>query len=165
MAESISEGTLKQFNLKVGEYIERDAELATIETDKIDVAVNAPESGTVKELLVNEEDTVTVGQDVAIIDTDGAPSEGAKESTEPSQAKKDQSEDATTALAPEPESKREKEPEPAKENAQVARKPEPSKKETPPQPQPAKATAPSGAPGNREERRVGEWKRRLWHQC
>jgi 2-oxoglutarate dehydrogenase E2 component (dihydrolipoamide succinyltransferase) len=35
MAESISEGTLKQFTKKVGDYVEVDEEIATIETDKV----------------------------------------------------------------------------------------------------------------------------------
>lgn len=37
MAESISEGTLKQFNKAVGDYVEQDEEIATIETDKVRV--------------------------------------------------------------------------------------------------------------------------------
>lgn len=35
MAESITEGTLKQWNKKVGDYVELDEEIATIETDKV----------------------------------------------------------------------------------------------------------------------------------
>lgn len=35
MAESISEGTLKQFTKQVGDFVEQDEELATIETDKV----------------------------------------------------------------------------------------------------------------------------------
>jgi 2-oxoglutarate dehydrogenase E2 component (dihydrolipoamide succinyltransferase) len=35
MAESITEGTLKQFSKKVGDYVEQDEEIATIETDKV----------------------------------------------------------------------------------------------------------------------------------
>lgn len=35
MAESISEGTLKQWLKKVGDYVEVDEEVATIETDKV----------------------------------------------------------------------------------------------------------------------------------
>lgn len=35
MAESISEGTLKQFTKAVGDFVEQDEELATIETDKV----------------------------------------------------------------------------------------------------------------------------------
>lgn len=41
MAESISEGTLKQFTKKVGESFERDEELATIETDKVCILYRA----------------------------------------------------------------------------------------------------------------------------
>lgn len=35
MAESISEGTLKQWNKQVGEFVQQDEEIATIETDKV----------------------------------------------------------------------------------------------------------------------------------
>lgn len=35
MAESISEGTLKQWQKGVGDYVEADEEIATIETDKV----------------------------------------------------------------------------------------------------------------------------------
>ena len=34
MAESISEGTLKQWSKQVGDFVEQDEEIATIETDK-----------------------------------------------------------------------------------------------------------------------------------
>ncbi|KAB8274326.1 hypothetical protein BDV30DRAFT_225962 [Aspergillus minisclerotigenes] len=64
MAESISEGVLSTFNRQVGDYVEQDEEVASIETDKIDVAVNAPHSGMITKLIVNEGDTVTVGQAV-----------------------------------------------------------------------------------------------------
>ncbi|KAG6879911.1 hypothetical protein C0992_009575 [Termitomyces sp. T32_za158] len=68
MAESITEGTLKSWSKQVGDSVAADEEIATIETDKIDVSVNAPESGKIIELLVAEEDTVTVGQDLVIIE-------------------------------------------------------------------------------------------------
>lgn len=35
MAESISEGTLKQWNKSIGDFVEQDEEIATIETDKV----------------------------------------------------------------------------------------------------------------------------------
>lgn len=65
MAESITEGTLAQFSKKVGDFIAQDEELATIETDKIDVSVNVPHAGVIQKLLVAEGDTVTVDQAVA----------------------------------------------------------------------------------------------------
>lgn len=64
MAESISEGTLKTWLKQPGDSVQADEEVATIETDKIDVSVNAPSAGKITELLANEEDTVTVGQDL-----------------------------------------------------------------------------------------------------
>lgn len=39
MAESISEGTLKTWNKKVGDYVEADEEIASIETDKVGAAI------------------------------------------------------------------------------------------------------------------------------
>ncbi|KAK4085905.1 hypothetical protein Purlil1_9862 [Purpureocillium lilacinum] len=78
MAESISEGTLSQLLKKVGERVEADEELATIETDKIDVSVNAPEAGIVAQVFVQEGDVVTVGQDLVQLET-GVALEGAQQ--------------------------------------------------------------------------------------
>lgn len=68
-----------KYATEAGDYVEQDEEIATIETDKIDVAVNAPEAGTIKEFLVNEEDTVTVGQDIVKMELGGEPESGRKE--------------------------------------------------------------------------------------
>ncbi|KAK3677835.1 2-oxoglutarate dehydrogenase complex E2 component [Vermiconidia calcicola] len=73
MAESITEGTLKGWSVAEGDYVEQDQELGSIETDKIDVAINSPTAGTVKKFLANEEDTVEVGQDLLVLEHGGAP--------------------------------------------------------------------------------------------
>lgn len=44
MAESISEGTLKQWNKQVGDFVEQDEEIATIETDKVRITSLCPPS-------------------------------------------------------------------------------------------------------------------------
>ncbi|KAG2421643.1 dihydrolipoyllysine-residue succinyltransferase component of 2-oxoglutarate dehydrogenase complex [Aspergillus terreus] len=144
MAESITEGTLKQFTKQVGDYVERDEELATIETDKIDVSVNAPEAGVIKELLVNEEDTVTVGQDLAKIEPGGAP-----EAKEEASEKPKEPAAVEQPKAPEPE-----QPKPEAPKAPAAEKPKAP--EPPKQSQPA-ASTPTEAkptPGSRGEQRV-----------
>lgn len=82
MAESISEGTLATLHKQVGEEIEVDEELASIETDKIDVPINAPQSGQIMELFVSEGDLVTVGQDVAVLETEPDNAEGSSKSNE-----------------------------------------------------------------------------------
>ncbi|OOG00319.1 hypothetical protein ASPCADRAFT_511351 [Aspergillus carbonarius ITEM 5010] len=64
MGESISEGILATFHKQIGDFVEQDEEIASIETDKIDIPVNASESGKVTKLLLSEGDTVTVGQAV-----------------------------------------------------------------------------------------------------
>ncbi|KAI1130207.1 dihydrolipoamide succinyltransferase [Nemania abortiva] len=156
MAESITEGTLKQWNKKVGDYVELDEEIATIETDKIDVAVNAPEAGILKELLANEEDTVIVDQEIAKIEPGSAPEGGDK--SESKEAPK--TEDASAEAQPAP-AEQESKPQPTQES-----KPEPSAKPSPP-PAPKKESAPAPtqstkdasaatgpALGSREERRV-----------
>ncbi|OQO15994.1 Dihydrolipoyllysine-residue succinyltransferase component of 2-oxoglutarate dehydrogenase complex, mitochondrial [Rachicladosporium sp. CCFEE 5018] len=163
MAESISEGTLKQFSKQVGDYVELDEEIATIETDKIDVAVNAPAAGTIKEFLANEEDTVTVGQDLVKLETGGpAPEGGAqKAKSEPdspassAQETSSQPQGQTEQAKSSPPPKQESTPEPSKpapKPAQEASKPAPKPA---PSPKPSTSEPPKpAAPGAREERRV-----------
>ncbi|KAK0713866.1 hypothetical protein B0T26DRAFT_718713 [Lasiosphaeria miniovina] len=147
MAESISEGTLKQWSKQIGDFVEQDEEIATIETDKIDVAVNAPEAGTIKEFLVSEEDTVTVGQDIVRMELGGAPSEGGEK--KPKESKHVAAKEPAAGKDAKPEST----PEPAA-------KPEASKPTAPPTPEKKgekkdDGSAPNLATlGNREERRV-----------
>lgn len=170
MAESITEGTLKQWSKQIGDYVEQDEEIATIETDKIDVSLNAPQAGTIKEFLVNEEDTVTVGQDVVKLEVGGAaPSGGEKAKDEPKEpASKEQEtssqpsgeqEQAKEQEQEQAKSQEQKQPEPKKEES----KPEPPKQESKPQPpkqEPKKESKPAPEeskqtqPGSRGENRV-----------
>ncbi|KAL8243920.1 hypothetical protein R6Q59_010178 [Mikania micrantha] len=89
MAESISEGTLSAFTKQVGDYVEQDEEIASIETDKIDVSVVAPEAGTIKELTVSEGDTVTVGQKIAVIEPGSGEKDGGSGKSEGDSGKKE----------------------------------------------------------------------------
>ncbi|KAF7590161.1 2-oxoglutarate dehydrogenase complex E2 component [Aspergillus hancockii] len=146
MAESITEGTLKQFSKQVGDYVERDEEIATIETDKIDVSVNAPEPGTIKELLVNEEDTVTVGQELVKLELGGAP-----------ETKKEDATENPKEPAPAEGSKAPEQEQPKSSSAPekpAAPEPEPSKKPQPAPSQPENRDDAKHSLGNREERRV-----------
>src|SRR6202167_4704919 len=65
--ESVTEGTILEWHVKAGDYIKRDDTIVEISTDKVDVELPSPASGTVSELLVQEGDTVTVGQVIARI--------------------------------------------------------------------------------------------------
>ncbi len=65
--ESVTEGTILEWHVKVGDAVKADATIVEISTDKVDVELPAPASGVVTELLVEEGDTVTVGQVIARI--------------------------------------------------------------------------------------------------
>ncbi|KAK9333252.1 hypothetical protein V1520DRAFT_333031 [Lipomyces starkeyi] len=149
MAESITEGTLKQWVKKVGDYVEQDEEVASIETDKIDVAVNAPAAGVITELLAEEESTVTVGQDLFKIDTEASGSSGSSSEVPPTTPKEE-----AAAAAPVPEAPKPTTPEAPKAPAA----PSPKASAPPPPPkaaEPAQATVAAPSPfGSREERRV-----------
>ena len=142
MAESISEGTLKQFSKQVGDYVEQDEEIATIETDKIDVAVNAPEAGTIKEFLVSEEDTVTVGQELCKLETGGGGGEKKEQHAE-SQAKEPASEKQETSS--QPSGKKEQEASDA-EKKEKMEEPKEEKKEAPKQEKKTEDTSKAAPP-------------------
>ncbi|KAG0258933.1 2-oxoglutarate dehydrogenase complex E2 component [Mortierella polycephala] len=126
MADSISEGSLKQWNKKVGDFVALDEEIATIETDKVDVAVNSPKSGVVVELYAKEEDTVAVGADLFKLELSDAPAGGAA----PKEVKKDE---------PKKEAPKQEAPK------QEAPKQEAPKKEAPAPSKPAPAAAPASS--------------------
>jgi 2-oxoglutarate dehydrogenase E2 component (dihydrolipoamide succinyltransferase) len=67
LGESITEATLGQWLKKPGEAVKADEPIASLETDKVAVEVNAPVAGVLAELVVNEGDTVEVGKVIARI--------------------------------------------------------------------------------------------------
>src|ERR1700733_346432 len=65
--ESVTEGTILEWRVKLGDFIKVDDTIVEISTDKVDVELPSPAAGTVVEILVQEGDTVTVGQVIARI--------------------------------------------------------------------------------------------------
>jgi 2-oxoglutarate dehydrogenase E1 component len=80
--ESVSEGTILEWRVKVGDPIKTDQTIVDISTDKVDVELPSPATGTVSEILVEEGDTVTVGQVIARIRI-GAPADGHADGGQP----------------------------------------------------------------------------------
>eukprot|EP00444_Apocalathium_aciculiferum_P050333 CAMPEP_0183514690 /NCGR_PEP_ID=MMETSP0371-20130417/13044_1 /TAXON_ID=268820 /ORGANISM="Peridinium aciculiferum, Strain PAER-2" /LENGTH=158 /DNA_ID=CAMNT_0025712131 /DNA_START=66 /DNA_END=538 /DNA_ORIENTATION=- len=70
-AESITEGTMQEWNKKAGDFVEAGEVIATIETDKVSVEVKATQSGTILEVLVAVDETVQVGQPLATMQPGG----------------------------------------------------------------------------------------------
>jgi 2-oxoglutarate dehydrogenase E2 component (dihydrolipoamide succinyltransferase) len=74
MGESIAEGTITRWLVKVGDKVERDQPLFEISTDKVDAEIPSPATGVLLEIKAEEGETVPVDQVVALI---GEPAEGA----------------------------------------------------------------------------------------
>jgi len=84
--ESISEVEIEAWLVSNGDYVEMDAEIAEISSDKATLTINAESAGVV-EILAEEGDTVNVGQVIAKIDTEGVGAKPAADSDEESDTK------------------------------------------------------------------------------
>lgn len=68
LANDFESGTLVAWRKAVGDTIREGEVIAEIMTDKINLEVESPHTGTVKTLLVEVDDTVKVDQPIAIIE-------------------------------------------------------------------------------------------------
>ncbi len=72
--ESVTEGTILEWSVKVGDTVGDGDTVVEISTDKVDMELPAPAAGTITEILAQEGDTVTVGQVIARMSAGGATS-------------------------------------------------------------------------------------------
>jgi multifunctional 2-oxoglutarate metabolism enzyme len=63
--ESVTEGTILEWSVKVGDAVKEGDTVVEISTDKVDMELPAPASGTILEILAGDGETVTVGQVIA----------------------------------------------------------------------------------------------------
>src|SRR5918999_3606648 len=61
MGDSVAEGTVLDWLVKVGDTVAVDDPLVEISTDKVDAELPAPVAGTIAEILVQPDETVAVG--------------------------------------------------------------------------------------------------------
>ncbi|MEY8707689.1 dihydrolipoamide acetyltransferase family protein [Bacteroides faecichinchillae] len=71
LGESITEGTIVSWSVKVGDTIQEDDILFEVNTAKVSAEIPSPVAGKVVEILYKEGDTVAVGTVVAVVDLDG----------------------------------------------------------------------------------------------
>lgn len=71
LGESITEGTIISWSVKVGDIVKEDGVLFEVNTAKVSAEIPAPVAGKITKILFKEGDTVPVGTVVAILDTDG----------------------------------------------------------------------------------------------
>jgi 2-oxoglutarate dehydrogenase complex dihydrolipoamide succinyltransferase (E2) component len=68
LGESVAEGTIGAWLKKEGDYVEKDEALAEIITDKINAELPSPVAGRLTKILVDVDQTVEVGTDIALIE-------------------------------------------------------------------------------------------------
>ena len=115
MGESIFEGTITKWLKKPGDKIERDEPLFEISTDKVDAEIPSPAAGVLKEIKVNEGQTVPIQTVVATIDAAGAAAAVPASAPAPAPAKAEAPKPAPTPVkaAPAPPAKPTSAPAPA----------------------------------------------------
>jgi pyruvate dehydrogenase E2 component (dihydrolipoamide acetyltransferase) len=129
MGESIAEGTITRWLVKVGDKVERDQPLFEISTDKVDAEIPSPASGTLQEIRNQEGETVPVNQVVAVIGEGGA----------------------QAAAAPAPQPAAAPAPQPAAAPQAAAAPPPAASPEPQPRPAPAAANAEQATEAEEEE--------------
>ena len=102
LGESITEGTIISWSVKVGDPVEDDDVLFEVSTAKVSAEIPSPVEGKVKQLLFNEGDTVAVGTVVAILEIEG---EGEDNGAQPETSEATQPKEQVTAPASEELSK------------------------------------------------------------
>ena len=120
LGESVTEGTVTRWLKREGERVEVDEPLLEVSTDKVDTEIPSPAAGVVQSIKVQEDETVEVGVELAVI------GEGAEDAGSP-------------PAAPEPAT----EPEPGPESAAPAPVPQAA---SPTPPAPAAPASPAAAP-------------------
>src|ERR1700738_5066135 len=123
LGESVTEGTVTRWLKQEGDTVERDEPLLEVSTDKVDTEIPSPASGVLTKIVAQEDDTVEVGGELAVI---GEAGEAAAARPEP-------------AAQPAPEPEPDPEPRPEREPQRAA------EESAPEEPKPAAAASAGGA--------------------
>ena len=68
IGETVTEGTVERWLKKPGDEVKKYEPIVEINTDKVDVELPSPVSGTLKEIVAQEGETIEIGATLAIID-------------------------------------------------------------------------------------------------
>ena len=71
LGESVTEGTITTWLKEVGDTVDVDEPLLEVSTDKVDTEIPSPVAGVILEIKAAEDDTVEVGETIAIIGEEG----------------------------------------------------------------------------------------------
>src|SRR5690625_2474191 len=111
LGESVTEGTVTRWLKSVGDEVAVDEALLEISTDKVDTEIPSPVAGTLLEIKADEDATVEVGDELAVVGDEGE-SGGASATAEQAEAQQEQAQPA--AEQPQQEQKQQAQPQQAK---------------------------------------------------
>jgi 2-oxoglutarate dehydrogenase E2 component (dihydrolipoamide succinyltransferase) len=97
LGESVTTATIARWIKKAGESVAADEPVVELETDKVTVEVNAPEAGTISEIVADEGAEVEVG---ALLGRIGAANGAARPAAKTQEPKPEPKEDIKAAAAP-----------------------------------------------------------------
>ena len=112
LGESVTEGTVTRWLKQEGDTVELDEPLVEVSTDKVDTEIPSPAAGVLTKIVAQEDDTVEVGGELAVIGDStegGAPQAPSQPEPEPESA----APPAQPEPEPEPAPPAQSEPEPA----------------------------------------------------
>ena len=90
LGESVTEGTITTWLKEVGDEVEVDEPLLEVSTDKVDTEIPSPVAGTLVKILAEEDDTVEVGEAIAVIGDADAAEADEDEAEEPAEEPKEE---------------------------------------------------------------------------
>jgi pyruvate dehydrogenase E2 component (dihydrolipoamide acetyltransferase) len=146
LGESVTEGTVTRWLKSVGDEVAVDEPLLEVSTDKVDTEIPSPVAGTLLEIKVNEDETVEVGAELAVIGAAGSAPSSAPEQQAPQQPAQEQPQQEEQAQeAPAPAEQPADEGQPAQETTPQTQQPAPAEQPSAPEP-PAEQPAPAEQP-------------------
>ena len=142
LGESVTEGTVTRWLKQVGDEVAVDEPLLEVSTDKVDTEIPSPVAGTLLEIKVEEDETVEVGAELAVIgdgsagggDGGSATPEAQPKDEEQAEKKAEQEEQVEEKTGDLPPGDETPEREKQRDQPSPAQEPAPAAQETPSEP-------------------------------
>ena len=125
LGESVTEGTVTRWLKQEGDTVELDEPLLEVSTDKVDTEIPSPAAGVLKKIVAQEDDTVEVGGELAVIGDAGEDGGGGEEpkseepAEEPPAEEEKPAEEPAANPSPPPRSRRSPSPSRSKPSSRV----------------------------------------------
>lgn len=97
LGESVTEGTINSWLVKEGDHVNKYDPIADVMTDKVTAEVPSSFTGTIKEILAKEGETIAVGELMCYIEVEGQEKESSEVATASSETK-EVKEEADTSM-------------------------------------------------------------------